>query len=54
MKVLSSGGKDVAKIAAEDGFKFIAGPFSSQKEANALAEKLKDISDKKISVEAVY
>ncbi|MBP5693574.1 MAG: PD40 domain-containing protein [Bacteroidales bacterium] len=54
MKALSSGGKDVAKVATEDGFKFIAGPFSNQKEANALAEKLKDISDKKISVEAVY
>ncbi len=54
MQALSSGGKDIAKVAAEGGFKFIAGPFSSQKEANALADKLKEITDKKISVEAVY
>lgn len=54
MQALSSGGKDIAKIATEDGFKFIAGPFSSQKEANALADKLKGVTDKKIAVEAVY
>lgn len=54
MEVLSSGGKDIAKISSEDGFKFIAGPFSSQKDAEALAQKLKDISDKIVSVEAVY
>jgi len=54
MRTMTSAGKDVAKVATDSGFKFIAGPFSSQKEADALAEKLRAVSGKKVSVEAVY
>lgn len=53
LKVLSSKGKDIAKISTKDGFKFISGPYPSEKDAQALAEELKEVSDKKISVEAV-
>ncbi len=61
IKAISSTGKDLAKTSTTEGFKFIAGPFSSQQEANELAKNLKDIADKnltklpemKISVEPV-
>lgn len=53
MKTLSSAGKDVAKISSDEGFKFIAGPFSSKAEAEALADKLKDITDKKVVIESL-
>lgn len=53
MKVLSSKGKDIAKISTKDGFKFISGPYSSEKDAQELADELKEVSDKKITVEAV-
>jgi hypothetical protein len=50
LKVLKeSTQKDIAKIAGN----FIIGPFSKLAEANSLADKLKNISDKTISVEKV-
>ena len=41
--------KDIAKVSGN----FIIGPFTRQTEANALAEKLKKVSDKDITVEKV-
>ena len=53
MKLVQSTGKDIAKTSSGGEYKFICGPFSSQKEAEELAARLKAASDKKISVEAV-
>lgn len=43
--------KDIIKAAEDTGYKYTVGPFESATEANATAEKLKAVSDKKISVE---
>ena len=53
MKLVQSSGKDIAKTPDGGSFRFICGPFSSQKEADELSVKLRAVSDKKISVEAV-
>lgn len=53
MKAIKATGKDIAKVSQDKSFRFICGPFSSEKEANALADKLRAESDKKITVEAV-
>lgn len=53
MKLVQSTGKDIAKISSGGEYQFICGPFSSQKDAEDLAGKLRAASDKNISVEAV-
>ncbi|MBR5398483.1 MAG: PD40 domain-containing protein [Bacteroidales bacterium] len=53
MKLVQASGKDIAKTSSAGNFKFICGPFSSEKEAEDLASKIKAASDKKVSVEAV-
>lgn len=53
MKLVQSSGKDIAKTPDGGSFRFICGPFSSLKEADELSVKLRAVSDKKISVEAV-
>ncbi|MBR5075041.1 MAG: hypothetical protein IKX26_07435, partial [Bacteroidales bacterium] len=53
MKAIKATGKDIAKVSQDKSFRFICGPFSSEKEANAVADKLRSESDKKITVEAV-
>lgn len=53
MKLIQSSGKDVAKTSSGGNYKFICGPFPSQKEAEELASKIKAVSDKKVLVEAV-
>lgn len=52
LSLLRASGKDIAKVALEEGFKYIVGTFSSQEEANSLALKLKGVSDKKVAVES--
>ena len=52
-KLVQASGKDIAKSSSGGSYKFICGPFSSQKDAEDLASKIKAASDKKVSVESV-
>ncbi|MBR6465520.1 MAG: PD40 domain-containing protein [Bacteroidales bacterium] len=52
-KLVQASGKDIAKTSSAGNYKFICGPFSSQKDAEDLASKIKAASDKKVSVESV-
>ncbi|MBR4802185.1 MAG: PD40 domain-containing protein [Bacteroidales bacterium] len=53
MKLIQSTGKDIAKSATEEGYKFVSGPYPSEKDAQELADRIKAISDKKVYIEAV-
>lgn len=53
MAILRNSGKDIARNSVSGVLRYVVGPFTDSEEAEDLADRLKAVSDKNVSVETI-